>query len=107
LKRCISIERSWNRNEVSRESPAKELNRRPTSLKKFRADAFSGPMVSKAWIGIYNQIIIIIMLCNTKRYKNQAVMNLTPPPPSQNSHAVRWHCTAESERTTTTTTTTV
>jgi len=24
-------------------------------------------------------------------------MNLTPPP-SQNSHAVRWHCTAESER---------
>jgi len=21
-------------------------------------------------------------------------MNLTPPPPSQNSHAVRWHCTA-------------
>ena len=22
-------------------------------------------------------------------------MNLTPPPPSQNSHAVRWHCTAE------------
>ena len=23
-------------------------------------------------------------------------MNLTPPPPSQNSHAVRWHCTAES-----------
>jgi len=34
-----------------------------------------------------------------KKYKNQAVMNLTPPPPpSQNSHAVRWHCTAESER---------
>ena len=26
-------------------------------------------------------------------------MNLTPAPPSQNSHAVRWHCTAESERT--------
>ena len=25
-------------------------------------------------------------------------MNLTPPPPSQNSHAVRWHCIAESER---------
>ena len=25
-------------------------------------------------------------------------MNLTPPPPSQNSHAVKWHCTAESER---------
>ena len=33
-----------------------------------------------------------------KKYKNQAGMNLTPPPPSQNSHAVRWHCTAESER---------
>jgi len=35
-------------------------------------------------------------LCNTKKYKNQAGMNLTPP--SQNSHAVRWHFTAESER---------
>jgi len=33
-----------------------------------------------------------------KKYKNQAGMNLTPPPPSQNSHAVRWHCTAESKR---------
>ena len=31
-----------------------------------------------------------------KKYKNQAGMNLTPPPPSQNSRAVRWHCTAES-----------
>jgi len=30
-------------------------------------------------------------LCNTKKYKNQAGMNLTPPSPSQNSHAVRWH----------------
>jgi len=39
-----------------------------------------------------------ITLCNTENYKNQAGMNLTPPPPSQNSHAVRWHCTAESER---------
>ena len=40
-----------------------------------------------------------IMPCNTKKYKNQAGMNLTPPPPpSQNSHAVRWHCTAESQR---------
>jgi len=34
-----------------------------------------------------------------KKYKNQAGMNLTPPPPpSQNSHAVRWHCTAKSQR---------
>ena len=32
-----------------------------------------------------------------KVQKNQAGMNLTLPP-SQNSHAVRWHCTAESER---------
>jgi len=39
-----------------------------------------------------------IMLCNKEKYKNQAGMNLTPPPPSQNSRAVRWHCTAESER---------
>jgi len=37
-----------------------------------------------------------IMLCNTEKYKNQAGMNLTPPPP-QNSYAVRWYCTAESE----------
>ena len=36
-----------------------------------------------------------ITLCNIKKYKNQAGMNLTPL--SQNSHAVRWHCTAESE----------
>jgi len=33
-----------------------------------------------------------------KKYKNQAGINLTPPPPSKNSHAVRWHCTAESEQ---------
>jgi len=38
-----------------------------------------------------------ITLCQIqKKYKNQAGMNLTPSPPSQNSHAVRWHCTAES-----------
>ena len=37
-------------------------------------------------------------LCNTEKYKNQVGMNLTPPPPSQNSHAVRWQCIAESER---------
>jgi len=37
-------------------------------------------------------------LCNTEKYKNQAGMNVTPPPPSQNSHALRWHYTAESER---------
>jgi len=28
-----------------------------------------------------------------KKYKNRAGMNLTPPPPSQNSRAVRWHYT--------------
>ena len=37
-------------------------------------------------------------LCNTEKYKNQARMNLTPPPPSQNSNAVRWHCIAEWKR---------
>jgi len=42
LKRCISIERRWNRNEVSRGSPDKEVN---TSLKKFTADALRGPRV--------------------------------------------------------------
>ena len=44
----MSIDRRWNRNEVSRESPDKEVNRRPTSLKKFRADALRGPRVSIA-----------------------------------------------------------
>jgi len=44
----MSIERRWNRNEVSRESPDKEVNRRPTSFKKFRADALRGPRVSIA-----------------------------------------------------------
>ena len=39
-----------------------------------------------------------ITLCNTRKYKNQAGMNFTPPPPSQNSRAVRWHRTAESKR---------
>jgi len=48
LKRCISIERRWNRNEVSRGSPDKEVSRRTTSLEKFRADALRGPRVSIA-----------------------------------------------------------
>jgi len=48
LKGCISIERRWNRNEVSRESPDKEVSRRPTSLRKLRADALRGPRVSIA-----------------------------------------------------------
>jgi len=38
-----------------------------------------------------------ITLCNTKKYKNQAGMNLTPPH-SQNRHAARWHCTTESKQ---------
>jgi len=44
----MSIERRWNRNEVSRESPDKEVNRRPTSLKKFTADTLRGPRFSIA-----------------------------------------------------------
>jgi len=44
----MSIERRCNRNEVSRESPHKEVNRRHTSLKKFTADALRGPRVSIA-----------------------------------------------------------
>jgi len=35
LKRCTITEMRWNRNEVSRGSPDKELNWRPTSLMKF------------------------------------------------------------------------
>jgi len=38
-----------------------------------------------------------IKLCNTKKYKNKAGMNLTLPSPSQNCRAIRWHCTAESK----------
>ena len=49
LKRCTITERRWNRNEVSRGSPDNELNRQPSSPRKFRADAFSGrPRVSEA-----------------------------------------------------------
>ena len=48
LKRWTITESRWSRNEVSRESPETELNRRPTSLRKFRADAFRGPWVSMA-----------------------------------------------------------
>jgi len=48
LKCYISIERRWNRNEVSRDSPDEEVNRRPTSLKKFKGDALRGPRVSIA-----------------------------------------------------------
>jgi len=48
LKRCTITRRRWNRNEISRGSPDEELNRRPTSLRKFRADAFSETRVSKA-----------------------------------------------------------
>jgi len=33
----------------------------------------------------------------TKKYNNQAGMNLTPPPVSQNYHVVRRHCPAESK----------
>jgi len=58
-------------------------------------------------------VIIIVIFCDPhtqsqgmkklryaiqKKYTNQAGMNLTPPPPSQNSHAVGWHSIAESER---------
>ena len=66
LKRCMSIERRWNTNEVSRESPDKEVNRRPTSLKKFSADALRGPRVSIAtgWNINYYYIIIIIILAH-------------------------------------------
>jgi len=45
LKRCASIERRWNRNEVSRESPDKEVNRRPISLNDTRCHF---KMLSKA-----------------------------------------------------------
>jgi len=46
LKRCIIIEMHWNRSEVSHESLDKEVNRQPTSLKKFIADELRGPRVS-------------------------------------------------------------
>jgi len=49
-------------------------------------------------VGLLNSQGIKNYAMQYKKYKNQAGINLTPPPPSQNSHAVRWHCTAESER---------
>jgi len=64
LKRCISIERRWNRNEVSRESPDKEVNRRPTSLKKFTADTLRGPrlLIATGWNICVNIITVIIII---------------------------------------------
>jgi len=54
-------------------------------------------------------LIFLTLVLNTKgmkkcpmQYKKlqksswNEVMNLAPPPASQNYHAVRWHCTAES-----------
>jgi len=46
----LSAVRRWNRNEVPRGSSDKELNQWPTSLRKFTAEAFNGPRVSKAVI---------------------------------------------------------
>ena len=43
----MSIERRWNRNEVLRESPDKEVNQRPTSLKSLQQMRW-GPRVSIA-----------------------------------------------------------
>jgi len=37
-----------------------------------------------------------ITLCNTKDYRHEAGMNLTPPA-SQTCHVARWNCTAESK----------
>jgi len=48
----MSTERCWNRNEVSRESPDKEVNWRPTTLKKFRTDALMGAKGHNCdWLG--------------------------------------------------------
>ena len=62
LKRWTITKRRRNRNEVSRESPETELNQRPTSLRKFRGDTFSGPWVSMAMGWIIGLIIIIIII---------------------------------------------
>ena len=50
LKRWTITGRRWKRNEVSRGSPKIELNRQPTSLRKFKANVFSGPWVSIATV---------------------------------------------------------
>ena len=49
-------------------------------------------------ISCYCSLLLLLRYAIQKKYKNQTGMNLTTPPPSQNSHAVRWHCTTESER---------
>jgi len=58
-------------------------------------NAFGAAPVHPAYVLTRDLAVIIVII---KKYKkNQAGMNLTPPPPSQNCHVVRWHCTAESE----------
>jgi len=67
----MSIERRWNRNEASRESPDKEVNRRPTSLKKFRADALRGSRVSIATLIIIIFFIPqVVKIPGVKNYKS-------------------------------------
>jgi len=76
LKRCISIERRWNRNEVSRGSPDKEVNRRPTLLKKFTADALRGPRVVIIIIINGGTPIDSILHGQTERLRNSAIVCL-------------------------------
>ena len=85
LKRCTSTETLWNR--------------KAPSLSSLEDVEIFLPKLPKSWPGTQFPRNEKNTLCNTNKYKNQAGMNLTPPPtPSQNSHAVRWHCTAESKR---------
>ena len=72
---CRATERRWKRNVVSRVSSVIVVIRLPLLLAYTQF-----PRNEK------------ITLCNIKKYKNHAGMDLTSPPPSQNSHAVRWHC---------------
>jgi len=89
LKRCISIERRWNSNEVSRESPDKEVNRRPTSLKKFRADALRGqgyqlrPVIIIIIILFYFFSHQVVKIPGVKNYKSLLLLLLFLSQPAQ------------------------
>jgi len=48
LKRWMTTESLWNKNDVSRASPDAELNRQPKSPRKLKEEEAIGPRVSKA-----------------------------------------------------------
>ena len=107
LKRWKITESRWNRNEVSRESPETELNRRPTSLRKFRADAFSGPWVSMAmgWkirsggrVEYLDSFLIIIIIIIIERVKQSRRRRWRSCLGCGDRRDMMWDCRPDSRR---------